>query len=57
MIDQYHQFNQSFGILMIDVDYFKIINDTYGHTLGDEILKLVAKSLVSNIKQHDVISR
>lgn len=57
MIEEYQQFNQRFGILMFDIDYFKVINDTYGHMLGDEILKLVSKSLVSNIKRHDVVSR
>lgn len=56
-IEEYHQFNQRFGILMIDVDYFKNINDTYGHNVGDEILKLVSKTLVSNIKRFDVVSR
>jgi two-component system, cell cycle response regulator len=42
---------------MFDIDYIKIMNDTYGHILRDEILKLVSKSLVSLIKRHDVVSR
>jgi two-component system, cell cycle response regulator len=57
MIEEYQQFNQRFGVLMFDIDYFKVINDTYGHILGDEILKLVSKSLTSSIKRHDVVSR
>lgn len=57
MIDEYQQFNQRFGVLMFDIDYFKNINDTYGHVVGDEILKLVSKSLASNIKRFDVVSR
>jgi two-component system, cell cycle response regulator len=56
-IEQFKIFNKSFGVLMFDIDHFKNVNDTYGHTVGDEILKLVAKSLVSNIKSNDVISR
>ncbi len=57
MIEEYQQFNQRFGVLMFDIDYFKVINDTYGHIIGDEILKLVSKSLTSSIKRHDVVSR
>jgi two-component system, cell cycle response regulator len=57
MIEEYNQFNQRFGILMFDIDLFKEVNDTFGHSVGDEILKLVSKSLVSNIKRFDVISR
>ena len=56
-IEQYQLFSKSFGVLMFDIDHFKNVNDTYGHVLGDDILKLVAKSLVSNIKTYDVISR
>jgi len=56
-IEQFQLFNQNFGVLMFDIDHFKHVNDTYGHVIGDEILKLVAKSLVSNIKTNDVVSR
>ncbi|MDI6453801.1 sensor domain-containing diguanylate cyclase [Peloplasma aerotolerans] len=50
-------FANPFGILMIDIDYFKQVNDTYGHLVGDEILKIVAKSLSSNIEKTDLVSR
>lgn len=56
-IAEYTQFNQRFGILMFDIDHFKNVNDTYGHGVGDEILKLVAKTLVANIKRYDIVSR
>lgn len=44
-------------LLMIDVDHFKQINDTYGHAFGDECLRLVAARLSSKIRQVDTIAR
>lgn len=50
-------FQKPFGLLMFDIDHFKSVNDTHGHQIGDEILKVVAKTLTSNIGEADVISR
>lgn len=43
--------------LMADIDHFKKFNDTYGHLIGDEVLKLVARTLVENLKGRDIIAR
>jgi len=45
------------SVLMIDIDYFKSINDVYGHQYGDYILKLFADQLNSLIRGSDVVSR
>jgi diguanylate cyclase (GGDEF)-like protein len=45
------------GILLIDVDHFKIVNDTYGHDQGDLILQFVAKALQDSLRQGDTIFR
>lgn len=47
----------SFGILFIDIDYFKNFNDTYGHNVGDEIMQSVAKTMVSNSRPFDLYGR
>ncbi|MBU0924403.1 EAL domain-containing protein [bacterium] len=45
------------AIMFIDIDNFKIINDTYGHSIGDKIINLVASRLKRNLRQDDTISR
>jgi diguanylate cyclase (GGDEF)-like protein/PAS domain S-box-containing protein len=45
------------AILTIDVDHFKLINDTYGHLVGDECLQAVAERLQSKIRKMDTIAR
>ena len=43
--------------IMIDIDDFKIINDTYGHLVGDNIIKIVAKCLLESFRKTDKIIR
>lgn len=44
-------------LLMLDIDHFKQYNDRYGHLIGDEVLKIVAKHLVNSVKGKDFVAR
>ncbi len=45
------------AVLMIDIDRFKVLNDTYGHPTGDVVLREVAKAIVSAVREEDVPAR
>lgn len=44
-------------LLMLDIDHFKRFNDKFGHLLGDEVLKIVARALTDTLKGRDIVAR
>ncbi len=49
--------SKKMGLMFIDVDKFKSINDTYGHKVGDEVLKEVARILEKSVRKYDIVAR
>ncbi len=49
--------SEVFSIIMIDIDHFKAFNDDYGHQIGDQVLRLVAMSLINGVKGQDMAAR
>lgn len=49
--------DEKFSLLMIDIDFFKKVNDTYGHAEGDIVLRELGKILLKNCRSFDIVSR
>jgi len=56
-IDIARRYNQAFSLIIIDIDFFKKFNDTYGHQAGDAVLRQVAKILKNNSRATDYVCR
>ncbi len=55
--NEYRTFDISFGVLFVDIDHFKNVNDTYGHDIGDEILTMLAQSCSGMLRSTDLFGR
>jgi diguanylate cyclase (GGDEF)-like protein len=51
------RFNRPLAAMMIDIDHFKTVNDTYGHDTGDEVLRKLCQLIKRNVREVDIISR
>lgn len=56
-IARWKRYNQPMVLMMIDIDHFKKVNDTYGHKAGDKALVLIADQIRNNIRESDFLAR
>lgn len=56
-LDRYKPKGSVFSLVLLDLDYFKHINDSYGHLIGDEVLKKLAEILNVSLRKKDLVFR
>ena len=56
-VDVQPNVHKKLTVALLDIDNFKAINDTYGHLYGDEVIKKIASTIKSNLRQTDIVSR
>lgn len=56
-IEQSKRYSHNFSLIIIDIDFFKKFNDTFGHQSGDAVLKQVAQTLKKNVRATDIVCR
>ncbi len=56
-VNRFERSNNSFSVLIADIDHFKEVNDNYGHEFGDNTLKQIASTLAGNTQKRDTVAR
>jgi two-component system, cell cycle response regulator len=56
-LEEFRRINKPIGLIVLDLDHFKMVNDTHGHDVGDEVLREVASCLKNFTRYHDIAAR
>ncbi len=57
LVENNKKVGKTIGVIYTDIDHFKDVNDTYGHNVGDEVLKIFSKRLMENLRGFDLVAR
>ena len=57
LISKSKRYNYPFSIIIIDLDFFKRVNYSYGYLVGDQVLKDISKFLITNVRSNDIVGR
>ncbi len=57
MVENAKRYNKEFSLIILDIDFFKKFNDTFGHQAGDAVLRQVAHTLKKNVRATDIVCR